>query len=144
MAAGSNRVSRAESFVLGLMNDAERQRAERDLEIDPVFREAVLEFAGRLQVLDVVPQKAIGGAEHWKLIAARIAALPHMRGAEEGAIVPVRKLRTVGKVQRKWEPVFRPKLRKIRYALPSRQAAVYAISLIAAFAAGYLAALWLM
>src|SRR5262245_10198341 len=178
-----DRLSRAGSFVLGLMDDADRRRAERGLKVDPVFREAVLELAERLQVLDIVPQKDISGAELWDLIAARIAALPQMRGVVEGGIAPAENFSTIGRgreqFQEKWEPVFRPELRKDReqfqekwepvfrpelrknnkqfqekrepivrpvapYAMSSRQVAVYTISFIAAFAAGYLAAIWLM
>jgi hypothetical protein len=162
MRSESDRVSRAGSFVLGLMNEADRRRAERDLEVDPVFREAVLGFTERLQVLDVVPRRNTGGAEQWKLVAARIAALPQMRGVVGGGSVPAGQARTTGRgleqFQERWEPVFRPELRakemedfrgskkngNAPYAVPSRQAALYVISLIAAFAAGYLAALWLM
>jgi hypothetical protein len=147
MIAESDRVSRAGSFVLGLMNDTERQRAERDLEVDPVFREAVLELAGRLQVLDLAPEKNESGAEQWKLIAARIAALPQMRGVVENGIAPAGRGRTIGRVleqfQQKWE-LGKEGAGNPAHAAPVRQAAVYVISLIAAFAAGYLAALWLI
>src|SRR5262245_49576329 len=108
----SDRVSRAGSFVLGLMSEPDRRRAERDLEVDPIFREAVIEFAERLHVLDVVPQKDMNLAELWELIAARIAALPQMRGIADGDTASGGKVGTVGRgpeqFQEKWEPVFRP------------------------------------
>ena len=46
----SDRIARAGDYVLGLMNDAERERAERDLEIDPAFRDAVLQLAERMHM----------------------------------------------------------------------------------------------
>ena len=164
MTGNSDRLSRAGNYVLGLMSEADRERAERDLAVDPAFRGAVLEFAERLQVLDVVPHKeGTGDAGQWKLIAARLADMPQMRGVVEGGIAPAGEVRSfrqgLEQFQEKWEPLFRPELRKeieIEHfhnskkngnalsAVPSRQGAVYAISLIAAFAAGCLTALWLM
>ena len=127
-AGKSDRLSRAGNYVLGLMSEADRERAERDLAVDPAFRGAVLEFAERLQVLDVVPHKELGGAEQWRLVATQIAEMPQMRGVVEGGIAPDGKARIISRLR----------------AVPSRQGAVYAISLIAAFAAGCLTALWLM
>jgi anti-sigma-K factor RskA len=128
MRGESDRLSRAGSFVLGLMSEADRQRAERDLVVDPAFREAVLKFAERLQVLDVVPHKELGGAEQWRLVATQIGEMPQMRRVVEDGTAPAGKVWAVGR------------------GLLSRRSrqAVYAASLIAAFAAGYLVALWLM
>ena len=42
MTGEADRMSRAGSYVLGLMDEADRERAERDLEIDPAFRDAVV------------------------------------------------------------------------------------------------------
>ena len=47
-----DRMERAGNYVLGLMDDSERERAERDLEIDPSFRDAVVEIAERMHVFD--------------------------------------------------------------------------------------------
>ena len=46
-------MSRAGSYVLGLMGEAERERAERDLEVDAEFRDAVLHIAERLHLIDL-------------------------------------------------------------------------------------------
>lgn len=35
MASESDRIARAGDYMFGLMNDRERERAERDLQIDP-------------------------------------------------------------------------------------------------------------
>ncbi|WP_246674327.1 hypothetical protein [Mesorhizobium sp. B4-1-1] len=52
MSSESDRVARAGDYVFGLMNDRERARAERDLEIDPAFRDTVLRLAERLRAFD--------------------------------------------------------------------------------------------
>lgn len=46
------RTMRAGDYVLGLMDEADRARAERDMTIDPEFREAVWSLAQRLEALD--------------------------------------------------------------------------------------------
>jgi anti-sigma-K factor RskA len=74
-----DRLTRAGNYVLGLMSEADRERAERDLELDPAFRDAVLSIAERMQALDFAPQKDMAPAERWKLIAERINELPQMR-----------------------------------------------------------------
>jgi anti-sigma-K factor RskA len=51
-------VTRAGSYVLGMMEESDRQRAERDLEIDPAFRDAVLRVAERMHLLDLNPTDA--------------------------------------------------------------------------------------
>lgn len=74
-------VARASKYVLGLMDGSERMRAERDLEIDPAFRGAVLAVAERMRLLDLNPT----GASHpdfWRAISARIGNLPQMRMAD--------------------------------------------------------------
>ena len=77
MASESDRIARAGDYVLGLMNDTERERAERDLEIDPAFRDAVVQLAERMHVFDRA--EPAGGDERWKLITQRLAELPQMR-----------------------------------------------------------------
>lgn len=134
MNSEGERLSRAGNYVLGLMSEADRQRAERDLEIDPVFRDAVLRVAERMKVLDFAPQPDARPDEQWKSIAERIAAMPQMRGmGEASAAVTIR-----------WptdeaEPVGRG-----LHDVPSRRAVACAIALAAAFVAGYLVALWRM
>lgn len=78
-------IARAGDYVLGLMNDAEREPAERDLEIDPDFRDAVVQLAERLHIFDRAegarwPCPAIIG---W-LVIQRLAELPQMRSSGLG------------------------------------------------------------
>ncbi|TPK95737.1 hypothetical protein FJ934_10960 [Mesorhizobium sp. B2-4-12] len=87
MAGEGDRRARAGDYVLGLMKDAERQRAERDLEIDPAFRDAVIRLAERMHIFDrAVPS---GGDDRWRLISQRIAELPQMRAAGLDDVKPV-------------------------------------------------------
>lgn len=79
-------MKRAGNYVLGLMDDIERDRAERDLEIDPDFRAAVLRVAERMHLLDLKPDTA--SADAWRAIAARIGELPQMRGSPSRAVGP--------------------------------------------------------
>ena len=74
MASDRDRMARAGDYVLGLMDDRERQRAERDLEVDPAFRDAVVQLAERMHVFD----HPFDGEERWKLITQRIAEMPQM------------------------------------------------------------------
>ncbi|QND56681.1 hypothetical protein [Mesorhizobium huakuii] len=83
MASESDRIARAGDYVLGLMNDAERERAERDLEIDPAFRDAVVRLAERMHVFDRVEKPALP-ANHWALVTQRLAELPQMRSVGLG------------------------------------------------------------
>jgi hypothetical protein len=124
----SDRLSRAGSYVLGLMGEADRERAEHDLEIDPAFREAVFKVAERLHRIEL-PRVEAGHADHWKQIAAHIAGLPQMRGHPDRPSAQVMPLSRV-----------RPAAQDVRKT-SARQALVIAIALIAAFVAGYLAAL---
>lgn len=71
-------MARAGNYVLGLMEESDRQRAERDLEIDPVFRDAVLRVAERMHLLDLNPGRAVEPG-FWRAIATRIGELPQMR-----------------------------------------------------------------
>ncbi|WP_244742740.1 hypothetical protein [Mesorhizobium sp. L-8-10] len=77
---------RAGNYVLGLMDDIERARAERDLEIDADFRGAVLRVAERMRLLDLRPDTA--SADAWRAISARIAEMPQMRGRPSPAVGP--------------------------------------------------------
>jgi hypothetical protein len=76
----ADRMKRAGDYVLGLMADGERERAERDLEIDPAFRNAVISIAERMHMLDIkdAPTEPDGA---WRSISARIAEMPQMRVA---------------------------------------------------------------
>lgn len=72
------RMARAGDYVLGLMDDAERERAERDMEHDGEFRTCVMAMAERFHVFDrtVEPQPVPEGM--WPAIAERIAAMPQL------------------------------------------------------------------
>ena len=130
MTGEADKMSRAGSYVLGLMDAAARERAERDLETDAEFRDAVVRIAERLHLIDLGPAAPPAAADQWKLLAQRISEMPHMQppGAR-----PVRTLDA-------GEPVA---VGRGLHAVPSRRAAIMALALIAAFAAGYLAARWL-
>jgi hypothetical protein len=85
MGGTGDRIDRAERYVLGLMDDDERERAEHDLETDQAFREAMVEMAERMHVFDRKPGgKAVGGVhgDEWRLIKERLEGMPQMRPAE--------------------------------------------------------------
>src|SRR3954470_2700568 len=81
------RFSRAGSYVLGLMGEADRERAERDLEVDPAFRDAVFKVAERMHKIEL-PRVEGGPANDWKRIAMHIAGMPQMRGLDSRPAVP--------------------------------------------------------
>ncbi|TPL12600.1 hypothetical protein FJ938_01665 [Mesorhizobium sp. B2-4-14] len=87
MAGEGDRIARAGDYVLGLMNDTERERAEHDLEIDPAFRDAVVRIAERMHLFD--RGRPAEEADRWKLITTRIAELPQMRSAGLDDVKPV-------------------------------------------------------
>ncbi|MBZ9897862.1 hypothetical protein LB545_26435 [Mesorhizobium sp. BR1-1-6] len=120
----SDRIARAGDYVLGLMNDAERERAERDLEVDPAFRDAVVQLAERMHIFDRA--ESAGGAERWRQITQRIGDLPQMRavGLEDA------------------KPVIRGPAKPHDFgffSLGGRRGLAVAIGLVVAFALGYLA-----
>ena len=126
MASDSDRMARAGDYVLGLMDDRERQRAQRDLELDPAFRDAVVQLAERMHIFDRAEPS--GDDSRWRLISQRIAELPQMRVIDLDRSKPT--------------PVIR-KLERQPYgvsvhSLGGRRGAVIAIVLIAVFALGYL------
>jgi anti-sigma-K factor RskA len=129
MTSEADRMSRAGSYVLGLMNDTDRERAERDLETDAEFRDDVVRIGERLHLIDLTPPLEQDAADRWRLLAQRIGEMPHMRA---GIGAPAETLEA-----HKPTPIGRG-----LHAVPSRRAAALAIALIAAFAAGYLAARW--
>lgn len=138
MSNEADRMSRAGNYVLGLMNEAERERAERDLERDASFRDAVLSVAERMRIIGAPPEKKSGPDERWRTVSARIADLPQMRG-----IMPAAEPTPSGKAEvstRAAAPLARvPFSWRGPHAVPSMRAAVMAACLIAAFAAGYIA-----
>ncbi|WP_137932846.1 hypothetical protein [Mesorhizobium comanense] len=130
MASESDRIARAGDYVLGLMNDAERERAERDLEIDPAFRDAVVRLAERMHVFDRAGKPAGLPDEHWKLVTQRLGELPQMRsvGLEDARPAPA--IRSLSR---------RPHVVGL-HALGGRRGFAIALGLIIAFALGYLTA----
>ncbi len=127
MPRDDSRIARAGDYILGLMNDSERERAERDLEVDAAFRDTVMQMAERMRVFEQPGAAEASHDERWRRIAGRIAALPQMRETELGTAVnpEIRALpaRPVGMGLA---------------ALPHRRALVTALGLIVAFALGYL------
>ena len=93
MTGDGDRMARAGSYVLGLMDDDERERAERDLEIDPAFRDAMMVIAERMHIFDRAPADrtnllARRRTDGWRQIKERIDAMPQMRPAPEPEPVP--------------------------------------------------------
>jgi len=64
---------RAGDYVLGLMDEAERARAERDLTIDAEFREAVWSLSQRLEAIDLTAPRETAGGDLWSRIEADVA-----------------------------------------------------------------------
>lgn len=124
MTGESDRIARASDYVLGLMNERDRERAERDLEIDPAFRNAVMQLAERMHLFD---RAAAGEANRpWQEVATRIAELPQM--SPQGS----------AKAGNRIIDGPRPPVGIGLHALPGRLAIAVAAGLIVAFAFGYL------
>jgi anti-sigma-K factor RskA len=132
MSSESDRVARAGDYVLGLMNDKERERAERDLEIDPAFRDAVVRMAERMHLFDRYGKRGLLPARHWELVAQRLAELPQMRPPGQDEAKPSAVIR---KLERQPYGVG-------VHSLGGRRGTVIAIVLIVVFALGYLVGLW--
>ncbi|MGE3368343.1 MAG: hypothetical protein AB7I79_06210 [Rhizobiaceae bacterium] len=125
-----DRLVRAGNYVAGILDDAERERAERDMETDPAFRDAVVAVAERMHLFDL-PQPP--GEERWRDVSARISALPQMRNAPSPA--PERPVRRV--IDRTKRPVGRS-----LNETGDNRATPIAIGLAAAFALGILVGKW--
>jgi anti-sigma-K factor RskA len=69
------REMRAGDYVLGLMDDAERLRAERDMIIDPEFRDIVWSFANRMESLDRSAPAQVPGDGLWQRVSHEIAGM---------------------------------------------------------------------
>ncbi|QKD01923.1 hypothetical protein [Mesorhizobium loti] len=123
-----DRIARAGDYVLGLMNDAERERAERDLEIDPAFRDAVLQLAERMHMFDRAGKPGGLPANHWELVTQRIAELPQMRTSGLG------NSRSPAVIHKLSQPPYGVGV----HSLGGWRGAIIAIVLIAVFALGYL------
>lgn len=130
-----DRMGRAEDYVLGLMNETERMRAERDMALDPEFRDCVLELARKLQRLHDMKRPEKSADEAWNEIAERIAELPQMAGVarapQGGRAEPARRPLKPRVVTRR--PVDRG-----LHETGGRQGLVVAVGIAAVFAIGYL------
>ncbi|MBN9270639.1 MAG: hypothetical protein J0J15_10390 [Mesorhizobium sp.] len=127
MASEGERMARAGDYVLGLMSDSDRERAERNLEVDPAFRDAVMALAERMRLFDRSASGEDDGEDRWRQIAQRIAALPQMRRSGVAAARPVIR-----------QPS-RPPAGIGVHSSGGRRGAIVAIAIAAAFALGYLA-----
>ena len=127
MARESDRVARAGDYVLGLMNDAERERAERDLEIDPAFRDAVVDLAERMHIIGRA--EPADGEARWEQITQSIVDLPQMRSSGLGDARSPTVIRSLPQ---------RPHGIGL-HTLGGRRGFAVAVGLMAAFALGYLA-----
>lgn len=148
MVEPGDRMDRAGRYVLGLMDDEERERAERDLEIDAAFREAMVTVAERMHVFKPAPDKFPG--DDWRLIKERIDAMPQMRAApavepttadpEPVALKATFGRRRSDRLRETIVPQAPPNtIGTGLQSVPGRRALVIAFGLIAAFALGYAA-----
>jgi anti-sigma-K factor RskA len=148
-------MDRAGRYVLGLMDDEERERAERDLETDPALREAMVEIAERMHVFDRAPVSGHEPQDQWRSVKERIDAMPQMQrtedvwragaGSAETSAPQAEKPATFGrrksdtvKMQITPSPA-RGADRVGPHSMPGRRAVVLALCLAAAFALGYVA-----
>lgn len=149
MTDDTNRMTRAGNYVLGLMDDHDRERAERDLEIDPAFRDAVVMLADRMHVFDRVPAAEQAPEGDWKRLTQHIADMPQMRGKgpdESPSAVGRRRSdkpgQTIMPAASKHGHTITPAAPKPRrgalHSAMGWRAGLMAASLVAAFAAGYL------
>ena len=144
MEESGNRIDRAQRYVLGLMDDEERERAEHDLEVDPDFRDAMVEIAQRMHVFDRVPAPDKVPQDAWKLVEDRLASMPQMRPAPPLADpappepqAPFGRRRSDGLRDAYSPPAATAVKRLAPHSVPDRRALAIAIGLIAAFVLGY-------
>ena len=76
----ADRLARAGNYVFGLMDEAERERAECDLERDASFREAVMEIAERQRLAKLRETPEPDG--RWQVVSAQLAGLPQMQALQ--------------------------------------------------------------
>ncbi len=146
MSDDGDRIARAGNYVLGLMDDHERERAERDLEIDPSFRDAVVVVAERMHVFDHGEAGVDAPEGAWKQLAERIADMPQMRREATPPPLPPPSDPPAAFGRRRSdtlrEPIVAPASRlapMTLQALPGRRALLMAAALVGAFALGYVA-----
>lgn len=76
------RIARAGDYVLGLLDEQERARAERDMEIDAEFRDCVVQLAERFHAFDTTVTPSAVPAGMWSSVTARIADMPQMAATD--------------------------------------------------------------
>lgn len=76
-----DRRARAADYVLGLMNEDERERAERDLERDDAFRDMVFSLAQEFHKLDMTASPEPVPHQLWARISDQIAEMPQIKAA---------------------------------------------------------------
>ncbi len=142
----ADRMRRAGNYVLGLMDDSERERAERDLEIDPSFRDAVVEIADRMHMFDRPAAADKTPEDGWSRLKDYIAGMPQMRdaaplepSAEPEPPVTFGRRRSDGKRDTIVPPPAPKTVGTGLHSVPDRRAMVFGLCLIAAFALGYVA-----
>lgn len=163
MGDAGDRMDRAGRYVLGLMDEDERERAERDLEVDPAFREAMVLIAERMHVFDkakpTASEASTDNHDPWRLIKDRIDAMPQMRASDGSsplvAVVPDPRAFPDAEAKRDPEksvtfgrrktdvfkvPVTMPEVTRVGlHSVPGRMAMKLAMALVIAFALGYVA-----
>lgn len=80
-----DRMARAEDYVFGLMDEHERARAERDMEVDAEFRDCVMVLGERLRKLHRAKGPLPMSDDTWDEITARISDMPQMGRKEVAA-----------------------------------------------------------
>lgn len=141
-----DRIGRAEDYVLGLMDENERMRAERDMAVDPEFRDCVLDLAQKLQRLHETKRPGQTADKAWSEIAARIAQLPQMAGTPrqrpparpEGPPAPPPAAGTPVKPPVKPRVAIRRPADRGLHETGGRRGLVVALGIVAVFAIGYL------
>ncbi|RUM98488.1 hypothetical protein EET67_07615 [Pseudaminobacter arsenicus] len=83
-----DRMARASKYVLGLMDEDERERAERDLEHDPAFLDAMVRVAERMHLFDLTKPHQGAAPALWKSITAHLTAQPQIGVAGPGETAP--------------------------------------------------------
>lgn len=130
-----DRMTRAEDYVFGLMDEHERQRAERDMEIDPEFRDCVMMLAERLRKLHRAKGSAPISEDAWDEITTRIATLPQMGGNEAAARLAALGIPSPDPERKGFLQVRRP----MAHQFAGWRGIVVAATLAAAMGVGYLA-----
>lgn len=128
-----DRMTRAEDYVFGLMNEQERARAERDMQVDPEFREYVSVLAERLRRLHRARQASSVADTDWNEITQRLTHMPQMSGNDVGARMAEMGLQSPDPEAKGVLRVRRPGAQQ----LAGWKGTVIAMALAAALVAGY-------